>query len=875
MHGEYIGKHAIAATISYNTEQSAVDDRVFVRRLVRVMFMLLLVSIVIISLPALSFAFTRRLPVRLVPPPEATLTDCAVILEVTDCSIFFVPSPEHGQGDGNNTSGACWPLDALVTTGRYDGGILSQLNSSHLRAVGGSLLSCSVEISVPAGAQYQQFNLPGVTIVAALPITSNNGQLSPQCNRSSGDKFSLGDCGGQAVTEANDGFGLSWEAWDTNPADDVVRESFVTVKSSVKGGDRLQGGLRVGGSGLRLVAGYGCAVGMHIPSLHASTVDVRASQGAVTLKNLSWSERAAVELLAGRIHLETDTGMYTGAHAMGVVLNYTTARVDACITASRLLQPSQTQETNLIVLRGIDSASEDNSDGGGSGSDDALSSNSTSGTALGPWPLNVRLEMGSLAVVALLASNLSTGPTPSQGPHHPAQFVLTSGPGSALVPQLVLGQDAPPVLGPIELEKIKAIRAWISEKSWVKHVAYVRIAGYGASAAVGSSSHVTFIFTTSKTFLHLPPWLLSIVSIGMLRPRIIDVEVSVNECPLLLPLATDRPSTTRRFALIAELLKDILGVGPTEGLALVSPRHTLTFARRAEGRFYVATAIKLTNAVSLYLAVILSFVISALGALASWFVVLPLVFMAIRTYNLRRKRRFRFLEAKKTWARGTWLDGEATAMEGVMLSETKVQRHRLKLEQKHLESCGTSSSRAMRLASIFTEEDSELPGPFTLTKLWISVQLIRLRLKFADWIFFGTIGGETTAQLNVLNVRDKRLRDYSVPHVCQASGLLLGEFRTQYVDSLKLFIEAVTDLPSREEAADAAGDATADSAALRSGGRPSAKAVPLSQLAREYELFCFLNNYKVRGRHKIACQQSQASPHENLMLHLDLFCSPL
>ena len=124
----------------------------------------------------------------------------------------------------------------------------------------------------------------------------------------------------------------------------------------------------------------------HKHSLHTTALEVRASHGAVTLKDVSWNTSANIELLAGTVHLEMSTDVLGipngGARTVtGVELNYTaTVGVDACVTAGSLQEPLQTSTTNAVVIRS--GVSE------GDGMNVSL-------------PLNVRLETGSLAVVAL------------------------------------------------------------------------------------------------------------------------------------------------------------------------------------------------------------------------------------------------------------------------------------------------------------------------------------------------------------------------------------------------------------------------------------------------------------------------------------------
>jgi hypothetical protein len=156
----------------------------------------------------------------------------------------------------------------------------------------------------------------------------------------------------------------------------------------------------------------------------------------------------------------------------------------------------------------------------------------------------------------------------------------------------------------------------MNEKPWANHAIYIQL-----HVPLQEDVNYQFFFTTSTAFLYLEPWLLTVFSGTMLRPRSAKVDITLQLCPFLPWEHQWGAEQLQSIGSAMELIEGTLKTNPdgttADGqLIFHSAEGTFQLSRQEDG-LVVSSKIGLLDNEYLFLAIVCSLILAAIGALMS------------------------------------------------------------------------------------------------------------------------------------------------------------------------------------------------------------------------------------------------------------------
>jgi hypothetical protein len=567
-----------------------------------------------------------------------------------------------------------------------------------------------------------------------------------------------------------------WNHTDTSAVPQACSSTeYESDAVTIKGSELLD----FGGNSLKILASD-THVDIQLKHVRADLVTVLVGAGQIELEDMTISNRSVVSTGQGDVLITTSMP--------NVTLAYDTNMSHQCVAAEQVREDSVGLNASQVVLRaGTDTDTEE----------------PTGADTTGSRHITVDLNDGALYFTLFAAASNSSA------------SASTANSTSKAPLQVLQREHAASFVTFFDVQSL--IRDWIAEAPTLDHVAYIEVLGPGQREAG------RWMFTTNKVYRFINPWVLSVLSGGLLTPRrkFVSARMFPAECPYMRGWQADDNMV---LAAVTMSLSNTLKLKATEALVLLQEDELKKFVFSKEGR---KIGIKMTDSRALVAAIVSSFCLSGfaawlLGFVAYWFV----LWGASNFHKSSRSRKvYRLLGANKV---DTSKD-----------KELMVENRRTAIND------GKQSG-----------DEDLFPGPLELIIFAIEESVQNVRLKAGNLLTALAHEPKQGLAIQPKKFRDKRATDldlpqprnltrldiveakrakYSlinIPHPLQIHWMLTSKLMAQFKNSLRLFVEHASSNPTPE---------------TESEFYTSDEPMKLDQFASAYHSFCFHNSMKIES----------------------------
>jgi hypothetical protein len=540
---------------------------------------------------------------------------------------------------------------------------------------------------------------------------------------------------------------------------------------TIKGSELLD----FGSNSLKILASD-THVDVQLKHVRADSVTVLVGTGQIELEDMTISNRSVVSLGRGDVLITT--------YMPNVTLAYDTNMAHQCVAANRVREESFGVNSSEVVLYASTDIEELSAD-----------------TNTGSRHISIDLIEGAL-YFSLVAptSNPSTANSTS----------------TATEELQVLEREISSARFTTLLDVQAAIRDWIAEAPTLDHVAYIEMHGPGQQKAG------RWMFTTNNVYQFVSPWVLSVLSGGLLTPRrkFVSARIFPTECPYRKGWQADDITV---LAAVTTALSNALELGATEALVLLQEDAATKFIFSNEGE---KIRIKMTDSPELVAAILFSvglsgFAACLLGLAVYWFG----VWGARNFHKSSRSRKVhRRLGANKT---------------DLFKDKDLMIEHRR-----------TAASNGRH-----NDDDDQLPGPIELLMFTVEESVQTIRLKVAKLLMIlarepkqgraiqprnadervtslDLPQSRNLTRMDIVGAKRAKHSSISMPHPLQIHWMLTSKLMAQFENSLRLFVEYASANPTSETGSE-----------FYTSDEP----IKLEQFASAYHSFCFHNSKNIEG----------------------------